>query len=79
LFLCELWFLVHFGELSKNIIYVGAAPGSHISYLSMLFKSHKFYLYDPNDFKLEKNDRLILFQQCFTDKDAEFYQQTLKV
>lgn len=52
LLLVEIWFLMNYGHLSKNVIYAGAAPGMHIEYLSKLFQQHKFYLYDPNEFKV---------------------------
>ena len=44
---------MNYGHLSNNVIYAGAAPGLHIEYLSKLYPSHRFYLYDPNEFKIE--------------------------
>lgn len=52
LLMVEIYFLTTYGHLSKNVIYAGAAPGMHIAFLSHLFKDHKFYLYDPSEFRL---------------------------
>ena len=38
LLLTEVSFLTGHGNLSKNIVYIGAAPGHHIEFLSTLFQ-----------------------------------------
>jgi len=54
LFLTELYFLTMYAELSKHILYVGAAPGDHISIFSILFPNHTFYCYDLTPFKINQ-------------------------
>ena len=54
LLLTEVNFLTNYSDLSKNINYIGAAPGHHIEFLSTLFSDHTFYLYDPEILQLEK-------------------------
>jgi hypothetical protein len=50
LLLSEIEFLTNFGDMSKTVLYVGAADGQHIIFLAGLFPEHKFILYDPVDF-----------------------------
>lgn len=38
-----------------KILYVGAAPGSHIDILAQMFPEVEFHLYDPRKFSLEEN------------------------
>jgi hypothetical protein len=40
----EIKFLTLYGEKDKTCIYAGAAPGTHIKYLSSLFSDIKFVL-----------------------------------
>ena len=75
LLLSEIEFLTLYGDLSKTVLYVGAADGKHIAYLSHLFPEHKFMLYDPNKFDecLYTVENIKIFQQFFTDKDVDQY------
>ena len=50
--LSEVGFLTRYGHLSNEVIYAGAAPGTHISYLARLFPRHRFTLYDTGKFHL---------------------------
>ena len=52
LFLNELYFLSHIHEKVNYVIYVGAAPGTHVYFLSALFRRLKFILYDPRRFDI---------------------------
>lgn len=52
------------------IVYAGAAPGVNISLVSELFPELEFHLYDPAKFKIKSTDKIHLYQQYFTDKDA---------
>ena len=70
LLLTEVHFLTNYGYLSNNIIYAGAAPGHHIEYLSQLFPTHKFYLYDPRDFEIIENKNIFIFKKLFCINDA---------
>lgn len=78
LLLCETWFLLKYGDLSCNVIYAGAAPGQHLEYLSSMFRNHNFYLYDPNEFRIDANNRMRLFRKCFTDEEATGYREVFK-
>jgi len=53
------------------IVYAGAAPGTNIGIVSMLFPEAEFHLYDPSPFKIESNEKVHLYQQYFTDEDAK--------
>ena len=55
LLLTEIEFLTMYFEKKTNdkptyVIYAGAAPGNHILYLSKLFPTVHFELYDPRNF-----------------------------
>lgn len=69
LLISELEFLNIYGHLSKNIIYAGAAPGTHIIILSKFFPTHNFVLYDPSPFneRLRKMGNIELVQEFFTE------------
>ena len=58
-----------------HMIYAGAAPGHHIVYLSKLFPTIHFDLYDPNDFAISETDKIKINVQFFTDVDASYWQQ----
>lgn len=49
---------------------VGAAPGTHVAYLSELFPDMTFVLVDPNDFTVRRTAKIIVRQEFFTDKTA---------
>lgn len=42
---------------NPTVVYVGAASGVHIPFLSDLFPDMKFYLYDPAEFKFKKSKK----------------------
>tara|TARA_Y100000813_G_scaffold19163_1_gene12808 strand:+ start:314 stop:1114 length:801 start_codon:yes stop_codon:yes gene_type:complete len=71
LLLTEVNFLTNYHDLSKNVVYIGAAPGHHIDFLSTLFPDHTFYLYDPRDFAIDKTDKILIFQKYFELNDAK--------
>jgi len=52
------------------VVYAGAAPGTHIKYLSGLFPEPVFMLVDPAPFTVKQSDTIIIKQQNFTDKMA---------
>jgi len=74
LFLSELYFLATFWNVQDNpnpvVIYAGAAPGNHIPFLSNLFPTMTFHLYDPRCFYIKESSRIHIYQQYFTDKEA---------
>ena len=55
------------------LVYAGSAPGNHIPFLSNMFPSVDFHLYDPRPFKIKENKRISIFQEYFTNKIAESY------
>lgn len=71
LLLGEIRFLTKFGHLCKTVVYVGAAPGSHLLYLSKLFPEHKFILWDPSIFDPRVKKKFECHNSYFKDSDAE--------
>ena len=61
-------------HLPIHFVYAGAAPGEHTAYLSKLFPMIQFHLYDPNKFKISESDSVRIYQQFFTEVDAQQWQ-----
>ena len=53
-----------------KFVYAGAAPGTNISIVSMLYPEIEFHLYDPSPFKIKASDKIHLHQEYFTDDIA---------
>ncbi len=76
LLLTEIEFLTLATSMKKEtpiyVIYAGAAPGTHIPYLSTLFPQIHFELYDPREFNLKLNFSKMIntHVQYFTDETA---------
>lgn len=66
----EIYFLTKYEHLSKYVVYAGAAPGTHIPFLSKMFPSLSFLLVDPNPFNIKENDKLKIINDYFTDELA---------
>ncbi len=60
------------------MVYAGAAPGNHILYLSELFPTVHFELYDPNEFQIQDTDMIKTHVQFFRDEDAKQWNVTDK-
>lgn len=79
LFITELQFLNKYWNPlevpNPTCVYVGAATGNHIVFLSKMFPQINFHLYDgrPFDPRLESVENVKLFQKLFTDEDVEKY------
>lgn len=79
LLLSEIEFLTKYGHLSNVIVYAGAAPGTHIPLLCMMFPSHTFHLYDPAPFGYNvtnytsDNNTVNIYNEFFTREIAEFW------
>lgn len=79
LFLSEVEFLTKVYQLassqSKEIwfVYAGAAPGHHIKFLSELFPTIHFELYDPNKFVVKDSVMIKTHVQFFMDDDAKYW------
>lgn len=71
LLLTEIEFLTLHGNLSRNVVYAGAAPGIKTRFLSTLFPEHKFHLYDPNPFGIKETEHIKIYNQYFTDATAK--------
>ena len=76
LLLMEVKFLVKYGGLSNVVVYAGAAPGKHISFLAELFPNHIFHLYDPRDFNdgTKHHSRISTYNVLFTNTLASQYE-----
>lgn len=60
-------------------LYIGAAPGDHIEFLSKMFTNIEFHLYDKNenyDFNVKETERIKIFEQYFTDSDVKKYKNS---
>ncbi len=64
LLMSEIEFITNNYKASSTVVYAGAAPGNHVLYLSDMFPSHKFVLYDPRAF----NKKLVMFSKKHPDK-----------
>lgn len=60
-------------DIEKTIVYAGAAPGTHINYLSGLFPACNFVLVDPAKFLAEPNEKITLRNDYMTDAIAKEY------
>ena len=81
LFTSELSFLNRYWNSSEVpdpvIVYVGAAPGNHIYFLSRMFPMAKFYLYDkqPFDARLETLPNVVIQQRYFEQDDIDTFKE----
>eukprot|EP00993_Chasmostoma_nieuportense_P001302 NODE_2196_length_1254_cov_36.261757_g2086_i0.p1 GENE.NODE_2196_length_1254_cov_36.261757_g2086_i0~~NODE_2196_length_1254_cov_36.261757_g2086_i0.p1 ORF type:complete len:388 (+),score=64.16 NODE_2196_length_1254_cov_36.261757_g2086_i0:15-1178(+) len=79
LLLGEIQFLTLHGHRSTQVVYVGAAPGTHLPFLAALFPSHVFHLWDPTPFRFKTglnpsiDRRLIVRCQPFNPAAALLY------
>ena len=74
LLMSEMEFLTEFSEPGDVVVYAGAAPGTHIGFLSDLFPELLFVLIDPIDFMVEPiANRIQIRQEYFTDDVANEY------
>lgn len=75
LMMTEVHFLTTYWDPEKItnpvVVYAGAAPGEHLPFLSSMFPTFTFHLYDPRPFTIRATERLHLYQQYFTDEDAQ--------
>ena len=59
---------------NPHCVYAGAAPGDHIVFLSKMFPSFTFDLYDPRDFSIEPIEgKINIYKQYFTNEEVEKY------
>lgn len=72
----EIEFLTLYGDPTCLVIYAGAAPGTHIPFLSELFPLFCFLLVDPAPFNITSTERIQVVQDYFTDEMADHYRKT---
>lgn len=70
----EIEFLLLFAEKGDIVIYSGAAPGTHINYLSSLFEGVYFKLIDPAPFNIK-----VIFIEIFSIDDKIREKNLLKL
>ena len=51
----------------------GGASGDHIPLLSSMFPAMTFHLYDPAKFSIKETDRIVIFNDLFTDESVNKY------
>lgn len=73
LLLSEIEFLTMYYDSAKLVVYAGAAPGTHTSYLSELFPKLEFHLWDPAPFTCKRSKKIKIFRDFFTDDVAKSY------
>lgn len=74
LLMTEILFLTKYYQHDiTNVLYVGAASGYHIPYLSKMFPKISFDLFDPEPFAIKQTDKIKIFNRFFTNEDAEKY------
>jgi hypothetical protein len=77
LFVSELNFITRYWNSNVipilNIVYVGAAPGTHIEILSQLFPQIVWNLYDSRSFykSLKDNKQINIYQKLFESSDVD--------
>jgi hypothetical protein len=59
-------------------VYVGAAPGYHLTYLSSLFPNIQFEVYDINDIIGESHDNLNIHKEKFTTIVANYWKEKVE-
>jgi hypothetical protein len=76
LLMSEIEFLTTYARSGMTVVYAGAAPGTHLSYLSNLFPYVTFELYDPAPFTVRESAKIKIFtgnDGMFTDETAKKY------
>lgn len=84
LLLSEIWFIVNYIVECKDInqahvVYAGAADGTHIAILADLFPTLIFHLYDPRKFRINSTNKIFIYNQYFTNKDALYWKEQQKI
>jgi cap2 methyltransferase len=67
----EIEFLSLFGAPGKMVVYAGAAPGTHIAFLSYMFPELHFYCVDPAPFTVKATEKITIVQDLFSDEMAQ--------
>ncbi len=79
LFLSEVEFLTrvfkHRNDVKYTLLYVGAAPGIHIPFLSEMFPEVSFILYDPAEFAIKPTEKIEIHRKMFTPELVNKYKE----
>lgn len=70
LLMSEIEFLTRFSSKARVVLYVGAAPCTHLKVLLELFEDHLFVLVDPAPFNVRESEHVRIIPECFTDELA---------
>ena len=70
LLVSEIEFLTKFAEEGITCIYAGAAPGTHIPFLSDLFPEIHFVLFDPSTFAINPTAQMTTREEYMTNEIA---------
>jgi hypothetical protein len=75
--LSEIEFLTHYARDNDNVVYAGAAPGTHLLFLVTLFPTINFILFDPEPFAtcLNNHHQITVIPDIFTDECARCFNQ----
>ncbi|CAF3151772.1 unnamed protein product [Rotaria sp. Silwood2] len=72
LLLTEIEFLTNYGaDGNYLVIYAGAAPGSHLNFLSLLFPKLEFVLIDTTEFDVKPTERVKIRSESFNSNLAQ--------
>ena len=72
LLMSEIEFLTLYSSSSQMVVYAGAAPGTHIAFLSDMFPHLHFYCVDPAPFTVKETEKITTVQALFTDEMAQW-------
>lgn len=74
LLLAEVEFLTEVSKPGDLVLYAGAAPGTHINYLSeFLFPELRWVLVDPAPFEAVQTEKVTIINDYFTNEVADAY------
>ena len=71
LLMSEIEFLTLYGTGSRMVVYAGAAPGTHIAFLSDMFPELHFFCVDPAPFTVKETDKITIVQDLFSNEMAQ--------
>lgn len=71
LILSEILFLTNMDAKEGNVLYIGAAPGKHIFFLSKMFPNLKFFLFDNQKFDVRETANIKIYNKLFKKEDIK--------
>ena len=69
LFVVSLSLTGHSSDLA-TVVCIGAAPGSHLPFLTSLFPDATFHVFDARDVECEASERVMIYTHDFSDEVA---------